>query len=246
MRTAIRYEDQHVIVAYKPAGLAVQTANVAQTDMVSELKTYRKGGYLGVVHRLDQPVEGLLVFGATKSATAALAKQLADGTLRKRYYAAVCGKPDASQGELVDYLRKTPDNRAEIMPGERMREAAGKTAEADGFKRAVLRYRVLEECGELSLLEIVIDTGRFHQIRAQLSHAGTPILGDVKYGTEHSARLSAAHQVRSVALCACDLEFLHPETGGKLTFHAAPKGDIFQCFNHLKYIAHGGADNPCD
>lgn len=223
MRTDIRYEDEHVIVAYKPAGFAVQTASVAQKDMVSELKLYGKGGYVGVVHRLDQPVEGLLVFGRNKSAAAALSRQLTDGTLRKRYYAVVCGKPNAPQGELVDYLRKTPDNRAEIVSKD-MVEA----------KRAVLRYRVLEECGELSLLEIDIDTGRFHQIRAQMSHAGMPLLGDVKYGTENSVRLSEAHQVRSVALCACDLEFLHPVTGEKLAFHAVPQGDIFQYF-HLQF-----------
>lgn len=220
MKTKVIYEDNEVLVCYKPAGLAVQTGRIGQADMVSELKNYlketQKNPYLGLVHRLDQPVEGLLVFGKTQKATAALSEQLQTGTLNKRYYAVVCGKPASDSGELVDYLNKSADNKAEIV------------TEKEG-KKAVLQYKVLgngvcceensENQGmEYTLLDVHIDTGRFHQIRAQLSHAGCPILGDQKYGTEASARLSRELSVRNVALCACEVEFVHPASGEKVSF----------------------------
>ena len=228
MRTVIQYEDKHIIVAYKPAGLATQTARVGQADMVSELKNYLKGGFVGVIHRLDQPVEGLLVFAKTKSAAAALSRQLENGTLNKRYYAVVCGKPECERGELVDYLRKTADNRAEIVDAGRIVEDLG------GAKLAKLQYEVLacsEQAG-ISLLDIHIDTGRFHQIRAQMAHAGLPLLGDVKYGTPLSAELSRENNVRNVALCACELECVHPVTGEALHFTVEPQGKIFHYFEH--------------
>ena len=119
MRTEILYEDKSIMVVRKPAGLAVQSAGIGQPDVVSELKSYlaklpdagRPGPgkgepYLGIVHRLDQPVEGLLVFAKDKKAAAALSKQLTEGALNKHYYAVLCGYPDCPEGDLVDYLRK--------------------------------------------------------------------------------------------------------------------------------------------
>lgn len=189
--------------------------------------------YLGIVHRLDQPVEGLLVFAKTKAAAAHLTKQLETGSLNKQYYATVCGKPESESGELVDYLLKE-GNLAKVVPQS--------TPQA---KKAVLQYRVLENMPEagkvplsefrtkdrmsagaddgcpvavtpaqsISCLDIHIDTGRFHQIRAQLAHAGFPILGDLKYGTAKSAELSKKLGIRNVALFAYKLEFVHPVTG---------------------------------
>ena len=117
MKTEILYEDNSILVIRKPAGLAVQSAGIGQADVVSELKSHlaklpdagRPGKgepYLGIVHRLDQPVEGLLVFAKDKKAAAALSKQLAEGALNKHYYAVLCGYPDCPEGDLVDYLRK--------------------------------------------------------------------------------------------------------------------------------------------
>ncbi len=119
MKTEILYEDNSILVIRKPAGLAVQSAGIGQPDVVSELKSHLaklpdagsrglgKGEpYLGIVHRLDQPVEGLLVFAKDKKAAAALSKQLAEGALNKHYYAVLCGYPDCPEGDLVDYLRK--------------------------------------------------------------------------------------------------------------------------------------------
>lgn len=235
MRTSILYEDKHIIVIYKPAGLATQTSRVGQADVVSELKNYLEGGYVGVVHRLDQPVEGLLVFGKAKEATAALTSQLTKGVLNKHYYAVVCGQPAASSGELVDYLIKTPDNRAEVVePPQKAGTVSGKSA--DGApKKAMLNYRILEHKyfkeAELSLVDIYIQTGRFHQIRAQMSHAGLPLLGDQKYGTELSAKISRELTVRNVALCAYELTLQHPISGEELSFQIAPKGAVFGQFS---------------
>ena len=119
MRTEILYEDKIIMVIRKPAGLAVQSAGIGQPDVVSELKSHLaklpdtgrlgpgKGEpYLGIVHRLDQPVEGVLVFAKEKKSAAVLTKQLSAGTLNKQYYAVLCGYPAVAEGELVDYLRK--------------------------------------------------------------------------------------------------------------------------------------------
>ncbi len=234
MQTKIIYEDAHILVAHKPAGLATQSAKVGQPDMVSELKNYLAGqqiiqknkqmnngkktgtSYLGIIHRLDQPVEGLLVFAKTKEAAGKLTAQLAGGTLNKQYYAIVCGKPTEEAGELVDYLSKE-GNLAKVA-----------NAQDEDAKKAVLQYKVLSskelEIGEIiTLLDIHIDTGRFHQIRAQLAHAGWPILGDSKYGSEQSVELSKKLKIRNVALYAYRLELKHPVTGEKLEFIVKPE-----------------------
>ncbi len=238
----ILYEDEDVIVCRKPAGLATETARVGQADVASELKKglaarRRKTGktregepYLGMVHRLDQPVEGLLVFGKSREVTAKLSAQLGGGSFHKRYRAVVCGELPQKEGELVDFLYKNRENRAVVTTEQ---EALSR-----GARRAVLRYRVLGvrslpagSCEEsISLLEISIDTGRFHQIRAQMAHAGHPLLGDRKYGEERSLLLSGELGVKNVALCACEIAFSHPVTGRTLQFTAEPRDEIFGSF----------------
>lgn len=222
MRTSILYEDKDIIVVHKPAGLATETSKVGQADVVSELKNHIKSPYLGVVHRLDQPVEGLLVFGRTKAAAAALTRQLSEGILNKRYYAAVCGQMISTEGELVDYLYKNKENRAELVPKDQ--------AVTTGAKEARLRYRVLESLDEIALAEIVIQAGRFHQIRAQMSHAGMPLLGDVKYGTEASIEQNARMNVRNTALCAYEIQLEHPTKRKRMCFQIEPQERIFHFF----------------
>ena len=235
MRTSILYEDKDIIVIHKPAGLATETSKVGQADVVSELKNHIKSPYLGVVHRLDQPVEGLLVFGRTKAAAAALTRQLSEGILNKRYYAVIGGQMIAAEGELVDYLYKNKENRAELVPKDQ--------AAAAGAKEARLRYRVLESPGEIALAEITIQTGRFHQIRAQMSHAGMPLLGDVKYGTESSIEQSARLQVRNVALCAYEIQVEHPTKRKRMCFQTEPRERIFQFFQ--KFTSETTEKNDC-
>lgn len=224
MKTKIIYEDAHILVCHKPAGLATQTARIGQADVESELKNYIKSPYLGIVHRLDQPVEGLLVFARTKEAAAKLTAQLSQGTLNKQYYGITCGKLSSDKDELVDYLLKDKaSNTAKVMTG-----VSPIPKEA---KKAVLQYKKIGEVStpeQLSLLDIHIDTGRFHQIRAQLAHAGLALLGDSKYGDEASVKISRQLGITNVALCAYQLELQHPITNKKLSFQIKPEGKSFQ------------------
>lgn len=220
MKTEIIFEDKDILVVRKPGGLATQTAKVGAPDVVSECKNYLHQGYLGVIHRLDQPVEGLLVFAKNKGAAAALTAQLqrtaGQGGFQKHYYGVLCGKPAKKQDSFVDYLEKDKDNRALV----------GKEGQG---KRAVLHYRILKEVETpmpLALADIVIETGRFHQIRAQMAHHGLPLLGDVKYGT-------AAPEGRALALCAYKLEFIHPVTKKAMTFETSPRGSGFSFFSQI-------------
>lgn len=234
------FEDNEVMVVHKMAGLATQTAKVGQADLVSELKNHlarlsnhdnfagareKKAPYLGVIHRLDQPVEGLLVFAKTSKAAANLTKQLSgqeSGTFHKQYLAVVCGKPAVTKAHLVDYLVKDSSGIAKVV-----------SEDVSGAKKAVLQYcliktRETDEGQAYSIMDISIETGRFHQIRAQMAHAGMALLGDTKYGNETSANLSKELGVRSVALCANRLEFVHPVTGEKMKFSISPTAKIFE------------------
>ena len=235
MKTEILYEDGDILVVRKAAGLATQTARAGQQDVISELKNHleenleltevsekRKLPYLGVIHRL----EGLLVFGKNRRAAADLTRQLQTkeegGTFSKQYYAVICGNPADAEGELTDYLYKKEGNRAAV------------TAEGEhpGARRAVLRYTRRPEEG-LALADIQIDTGRFHQIRAQMAHAGMPILGDSKYGNEKSRELARSLGIQNVALCAYCLEFMHPDSKKEMKFQIRPHGRAFSFFSQL-------------
>ena len=223
MKCLIMSEDNDLLVVWKPAGLATQSANVCEPDVVSELKGWqashgnRGTPYVGVVHRLDQPVEGLLAFAKTPAAAAALTKQLTEGVLSKRYVALVLGRPDNAEGELVDWLLKD---------GNVTRVVTGFEKERPDAKEARLHYHLLGTVRrgdtEVSVLEIRIETGRFHQIRAQLSHAGLPILGDQKYGNEKANELARKLGLRSVGLCACKLSLRHPVTKKEMTWERMP------------------------
>lgn len=262
----ILYEDNDIIVCHKPAGVATQTAKVGQRDMVSEVTNYlasRNGGgtgraasgvYVGLIHRLDQPVEGILVFGKNQKAANGLSRQIVENRMDKYYYAVVSGKNLAMKRELslkakteaggfyretlTDYLLK--DNKSNT--------SRVVSAEVKGAKKAVLEYEFLEEKepflenfwensmnGEtpwpIALLRVRLITGRHHQIRVQMSHAGMGLLGDYKYADEQTKKLSDALQQKQVALCAYRLEFTHPVTGKRLSFQKKPEGSIFQNFS---------------
>lgn len=248
MQTQIVYEDEAVLVIRKPAGLATESAGIGRKDVVSELKNYvakknpGKMPYLGIVHRIDQPVEGLLVFAKTKKAAEDLTTQLGKGTLKKEYLAVVCGKVPENTGRLVDYLAKekgmavvknAADAKTEKDVDAQVKDAADaqvKQAADPQAKKAVLTYTKKAETGRLTLLAVQIETGRFHQIRAQLSHAGFPILGDEKYGSEESKELSREKKIRFTALCAASLSFRHPVTGKTMAFTQTPQNPAFADF----------------
>ena len=256
MQTQIVYEDEAVLVIRKPAGLATESAGIGQKDVVSELKNYvakknpGKMPYLGIVHRLDQPVEGLLVFAKTKKAAEDLTTQLGKGTLKKEYLAVVCGKVPENTGRLVDYLIKVngmavvkdaadaqikdaADAQIKDAADAQVKDAADarvKQAAYPQAKKAVLTYTKKAETEKFTLLAVQIETGRFHQIRAQLSHAGFPILGDEKYGSEESKELSREKKIRFTALCAASLSFRHPVTGKTMAFTQTPQNPAFADF----------------
>ncbi|MCR5591675.1 MAG: RluA family pseudouridine synthase [Lachnospiraceae bacterium] len=212
MSINIVYEDNSIIIAEKEAGVAAQSADPAQPDCVSLIKEHiRKNSpekneepYLGIVHRLDQPVAGLLVFAKDRQAAAELSRQVQNGLMNKHYRAMVEGIVDASEEKiLTDRLYKDSRNSRTVIA----------SAAPEGYKlqEAVLKYRtekILED-RNMTILSITLVTGRFHQIRAQLSHMGNPIAGDRKYGAVSS-------YPKGIALVADRLEFIHPRSGEKV------------------------------
>jgi len=216
LKTKIVYEDAKLLVIHKPAGLATQSARVGEADVVSELKNFlakkKEGTYVGVIHRLDQPVEGLLVFAKDKGTAAALTKQLGQGSLHKWYKALVYGTVQEPNKRVVSYLEKQ-GNVALV---------ADRKEDLQDGKEAVLTYDRIWQRSEYAYLDICIETGRFHQIRAQLSHIGLPILGDSKYGTENSVAYSKEQGKRYVCLCADKLSLTHPASGKNLSFCIEP------------------------
>ena len=222
MKTTILYEESDMLVCHKPAGIAVQTASIGQQDVVSELKNYLAGEgdknpYVGVVHRLDQPVEGVLVFGKNQKATASLSVQIQDGKADKIYRALVYGKFDENikEGVLENILLKDAKSNS-----SRVVEAGNSQAKLG--KKAKLTYKVLREIvvGEeiCSEVEIKLFTGRHHQIRVQMSNIGHPILGDTKYGNEASVQLYSALGSKGLKLCAYCLSLVHPKNGKPQVF----------------------------
>ncbi len=231
----ILYEDKHIIVCFKPHGIAVQSRkagvpdlehmvlnHIASSSHPSASKKY-SNPYLAVIHRLDQPVAGILVFAKTREAAKTLNRQLTAGSFDKRYLALVEGIPAQEQGSLTDYITK--DGRTNT----------SRICEKDtaGAKEARLSYRVLpgqnvsyseifphftsksaENIDSCTLLEVTLDTGRHHQIRVQLAHMNCPIIGDTKY----NPHAKAASGWQTLCLCAYKLSFCHPVTGKNMTF----------------------------
>lgn len=214
------FEDKHLILCHKEAGIATQTARLGQKDMVSEVKNYlakkgEKGAgepYVGVIHRLDQPVEGLLLFAKTKVAAKELSSQIEKHIVKKYYLATVCGKLEKKEGVLVDYMIKDGKTNTSYLAKKENKLA----------KRAELSYRVVEEKEDCTLVEIMLLTGRHHQIRLQFSNLGYPLLGDRKYGNEESLAISNEKQIKSVSLCAYKLAFKHPITKKEMNFQILP------------------------
>lgn len=245
IKESIIYEDEEIIVCHKSSGIATQTSKTGEQDMESLLKNYLKSPYIGIVHRLDQPVEGLLVFAKNKQAAAELSRQNAGTAMSKKYYAVVVTEGKCMDTEihtLTDYLIKNGKENTSRVAGEN--EKGSKDA-----KKAELSYEVIkvreglgkQDAGRseddrdsrilrTALARITLKTGRHHQIRVQMAHAGMPLLGDMKYGNQCSKEISRAENIRNVALCACSLTFFHPKTGRKMNFEIEPSGEAFAAF----------------
>lgn len=208
MDIQILHEDDEMIVCKKPSGVATQTKRLGQQDMESLLKNDRakKGEppYIGVVHRLDQPVEGVMLFAKTKEAAADFSRQISSGLADKYYYAVTDGVPKQRKGILEHYL---------LRDGKKNTSAVVEKGTAEA-KRAALSYEVIEQNGVHAILNIRLETGRHHQIRVQLAHAGFPIVGDKKYNFKENMNASGS----ALLLCSYKIGFRHPKTRRKLEF----------------------------
>ncbi len=220
----ILYEDNHVLVAVKPPNMLSQADQTGDTDLLSQLKEYirqkyHKPGnvYLGLVHRLDRPVGGLMVFARTSKAAARLSAQMRDHAMGREYLCVVCGEvPETFQ--LEDYLIMDPIQNKVVV------------CEADepGGKLAVLQGRRIAQREGTCLCGIRLATGRKHQIRAQLAHLGAPLWGDNRYG--------GGIPGQQIALWGYKLRFSHPTTHELLTFHDMPQGGIWNLYADLLTI----------
>lgn len=258
MKVKILYEDADILVVEKPAGMESQSTRKLEPDMVSEIRTYLStksstrlstGGepYVGVIHRLDKPVGGVMVYAKHQKAAASLSKQVQDGRMEKTYWAVVCGKPVDIVGNYVDYLFKDGKKNCSMVVDK----------SKPGAKRAELSYRVLKTAADpetsacVSLVEIRLHTGRHHQIRVQFSSRGLPLWGDGKYNPRFAGGMAAGsvggvvagsagetvsgatigRRVRvNPALAAVRLSLEHPTTGKRMEFSMEPKGGAFGWF----------------
>ena len=213
---SIIYEDNHLLVVEKPANIPVQADISKDPDLLSMLKIYltekyKKPGnvYLGLVHRLDRPVGGVMVFAKTSKAASRLSEQVRSREIEKIYLAVTEGSFGSRSGTYKNFMLKDRNrNKAAIVP-----EGIPKSYEA------VLQYDVIEERNNMTLVRINLKTGRSHQIRAQLSYNGHPIVGDVKYG-----RAKQSGFTDNLALWSYQLSFRHPVKDETMSFTSAPPG----------------------
>ena len=231
MNIRVLYEDNHLLVVEKPANVPVQADASGDEDLLTACKGYIKEKYakpgevyLGLVHRLDRPVGGVMVFARTSKAAARLTEQFSAHRARKRYAAIVEGSAPG-EGRLADFLWKDErTNTTSVVPEG-----------TPGAKMAKLSFRTLAREGDLSLLDVDLQTGRPHQIRVQLSHAGFPIHGDQRYNP-------AAQVGEQIRLWAYALTIVHPTLKEEMTFYALPPfGEFPTAVKYLPAFRAGSA-----
>ena len=211
----VLHEDNHIIVVLKPQGIPTCGDDSGDDSLLEQVRRYIKerynkpgNVYVGLVHRLDRPTGGVMVFAKTSKAASRLAEQMRTGDFEKRYLAVLAGVPREPQAKLVNYLKKNAvNNMVYVCPPT-----------TDGAKMASLEYFVKEEKGGCSLVEVKLHTGRTHQIRVQMANIGTPVYGDMRYGGESAKK-------GNLALWAYSLTFTHPVTKERLRFMAGPPED---------------------
>ena len=208
----ILYEDNHIIVVLKPQMVPCCPDESGDSNLFECVKeyirvTYSKQGnvFLGLVHRLDRPTGGVMVFAKTSKAAARLSEKMKNGGFEKKYYAVLCGVPSKKKALLENYLRKNSVNNMVYVC----------TQTEEGAKFASLEYEIKEERAGLSLADITLHTGRTHQIRVQTSSINCPVYGDMRYGGEKAVK-------GKLALWAYSLRFTHPTTGDSLKFIIEP------------------------
>ena len=226
----VLYEDNQIIVVVKPQNVPTQADSSWDKDLLTMIKEYVKEKYdkpgevyIGLVHRLDRPTGGVMVFARTSKAAARLQEQMKTGLFEKKYLAVTVGVPRDRQGRLSQYLVKDEkNNMVRVVP-----------AAVEGAKKAELEYKVLEIAGSVALVDIRLITGRSHQARVQMQSLGTPIFGDAKYGGD---KLAKGH---NLALWAYELRFYHPVNKNPFVFKVFPPTDevpwnVFPVESHIK------------
>lgn len=216
----IIYEDNHLLVVYKESGEIVQGDKTGDTPLSEKVKQYIKEKYhkpgnvfLGVVHRLDRPVAGLLVMAKTSKALSRLNEMIRKGEIRKTYWAISKAIPPQRSGTLEHWLVRN----------EKQNKSKAYDREVPGSKHALLRYTMLQRSTHYTLIEVELLTGRHHQIRCQLAKMGCPIKGDLKYGAARS------NPDGSISLLARKLSFTHPVSKTLLTFESPlPEDTLWQ------------------
>ena len=216
------YEDNHIIIVNKQSGEIVQgdkTGDRPLSDIVKDYikEKYQKPGavFLGVVHRLDRPVSGLVVFARTSKALTRLNKMFAEGEVHKTYWALVKNAPQETEATLTHWLVRN----------EKQNKSYAYATEKPNAKKAILKYRLIGKSDNYSLLEVQLMTGRHHQIRCQLAAMGCPIKGDLKYGAPRS------NPDGSISLQSHRVEFIHPVSKERITVEAPlPDDPLWQAF----------------
>lgn len=210
------YEDNHIIIVNKCSGEIVQGDKTGDKPLSETVKEYIKQKYnkpgnvfLGVVHRLDRPVSGLVVFAKTSKALSRLNDMFRTGDVHKTYWAVVKRRDIAMEGTLTDWLTRN----------ERQNKSYAHQREVPGAKKAVLKYKVRAVADNYMLIEVTLLTGRHHQIRCQLSHMGCPIKGDLKYGAPRS------NPDGSISLLSRRVEFVHPVSKENIVAYADVPND---------------------
>lgn len=205
------YEDNHIIIVSKQSGEIVQgdkTGDIPLSETVKEYikeKHHKPGNvFLGVVHRLDRPVSGVVVFAKTSKALSRLNDMFRTGDVHKTYWAIVQNRPAREEGVLTDWLVRN----------EKQNKSYVRRSEGNGAKKAVLEYRIVGASDRYTLLEVNLKTGRHHQIRCQLANIGCPVKGDLKYGARRS------NPDGSISLLARRVEFVHPVSGQEISVTA--------------------------
>ncbi len=219
------YEDNHLIVVNKNCSEIVQGDKTGDTPLSETLKLWLKEKYnkpgnvfVGVTHRLDRPVSGLVVFAKTSKALVRLNDMFRNGEVKKRYWAIVKQMPEQESAELVHYLVRN----------EKSNKSVAYDREKPNSKRAVLGYEVIARSDRYALLEVDLKSGRHHQIRCQLAKIGSPIKGDLKYGAERS------NPDGGISLHARSVEFIHPVSKELISLTApVPADKLWQAFEQM-------------
>lgn len=213
----VLFEDNHLIIVNKRAGDIVQGDKTQDKPLSEIVKEYIKDKYnkpgnvfLGVVHRLDRPTSGIVIFARTSKALERLNKMLREKSIQKTYWAVVKNAPKKEKDTLINFLKKNPKNNKSSVFQKEIKDS----------KKAILHYELIKKLDNYTLLEIDLETGRHHQIRAQLSFAGSAIKGDLKYGFPRSNKDGSIH------LHARRIEFTHPVSKDRIKLEAPVPNDV--------------------